>query len=395
MVGRRGTQQSKRKGPEQRWHIAMLSWEGMNHVIALAKALRKRGNEIYLYTSKGNHSNTVTYKDARDFSEAMAQQVIEYKKRAFDVIQICEWHPCYAGINLRKKYHGRLVYSTHSIEKMRIVGEMDKESEKIYRLERLMAQISNRIIAWNPIVHKKVCKDFLIPENKVTLIYDGFSYKDFRGVSDPGTIKRRYGIGPLDPLILFVGELSEANGPDILIKAIPTLLERYPNLRFVFVGDGDLMWFLRIYAHYSYIEYAVCFLGHKEGKELHELFQASDMVVIPSRKVSTSYQILAAWSSEKPVVATYEGSFGLINHENDGIMVQDNPDSIRWGIEKIVSDWEYGHLIAKNGWRRIKDTFSWSAVAGKVEKVYETLPGFWGRINGHFGNSRKSQKEGN
>jgi len=374
VAGRKRTPQSKRKRPEQRWHIAMLSWKGIGHVIELAKALKQKGNQIHLYTPEGNHSNTVTYKDARNLSDAIAQQILEeYKKGAFDVIHICEWHPCYAGINLRKKYRGRLVYSTHSTEKMRIVGEMDKESEKIYRLERLMAQISDRVIAWNPIAYKKICKDFLIPENKVTLIYDGFGYKDFRGVSDPGAIKKRYDIGPLDPLILFVGELSEANGPDILIKAIPTLLERYPNLHFVFVGDGDLMWSLRIYAHYSYIEYAVRFLGHKEGKELYELFQASDMVVIPSRKVSTPYQILAAWSSEKPVVATYEGSFGLIHHENDGIMVQDNPDSIRWGIEKIVSDWEYGHLIAKNGWRRIRNTFSWSGVAGKVEKVYQSL----------------------
>ncbi len=373
MPGRKRTPQSKRKRPEQRWHIAMLSWKGIGHVIALAKALKRKGNQIHLYTPEGNHSNTLTYKDARDFSKAMAQQVIEYKKGAFDVIQICEWHPCYAGINLRKKYRGRLVYSTHSIEKMRIVGEMDKESKKIYRLERLMAQISDRVIAWNPIAYKKICKDFLIPEGRVALIYNGFSYRDFKGISDPGAIKRRYGVGPLDPLILFVGELSEANGPDILIKAIPTLLERYPDLRFMFVGDGDFMWFLRIYAHYFYIEYAVRFLGHKEGKELHELFQASDIVVIPSRKVSTAYQILAAWSSKKPVVATYEGSFGLINHGNDGIMVQDNPDSIRWGIEKIVSDWEYGHLIANNGWKRIRSTFSWSAVAGKVEKVYQSL----------------------
>lgn len=374
MAGKRGAQQFKGRGSKS--CIAMLSWKGLGQVIELARALRQRGNQVHIYTSESNHSSTPTYKDARDFSNVIAQQILEYKKGPFDVIHICEWHPCYAAIKLRKKYGGRLVYSTHSIEKGYIKGQVNKESEKIYRLERLVAQISDQIIVWSPIVYEKICKDFLVPEGKVALIYDGFSYKEFKGISDPGAVKKRYNIGPLDPLILFVGELSEANGPDILIKATPTLLERYPNLRFVFVGDGDLMWPLRIYTHYSYIEYAVHFLGHKEGRELQELFQASDVVIIPSRKVSTPYQILAAWSSKKPVVATYEGSFGLINHENDGIEIQANPDSIRWGIEKIVSNWKYGHFIAKNGWKRLKGTFSWGAVARKVEKVYQTLPSY-------------------
>jgi len=376
-MSKRKIQQSKPKRHKQ--HIAILSWKGVGDVIELAKALRKRGNGVYLYIPQGNHSITPSYKDARDFSDAIAQQIMEgHKKWTFDVIHICEWHAGYAGIELRKKYRGRLVYSSHSTEKMRIKGKMDKESEKIYRLERLVSQISDRIIAWNPIAYEKICKDFLIPKEKITLIYDGFNYKEFKDISDAGAIKMRYNIGPIDPLILFVGELNEKNGPDILIKAIPGLLERYPNLRFVFVGDGDLMWPLRIYAHYYYIEYAVRFLGHREGRELHELFQASDIVIIPSRKMSTPYQILAAWSSKKPVVASYEGSFGLINDQRDGIRIDADPNSIRYGIEKIVSDWKYGHLIAKNGFKRVKDEFSWSVVASKVEKVYKTLPDFEG-----------------
>ena len=354
--------------------IAIVSWDVV-HIKELIKALKKRGNEIYLYTLGKNYSNIPAYKDARCFSNKITQKILKCRK--FDVIHIFEWHTGYVGINLRKGYRGRLVYSTHSIIKP-IKGKMDKESEKIYRLERLVSQISDRIIAWNPIAYEKICKDFLIPKEKITLIYDGFNYKEFKDISDPGAIKRRYNIGPIDPLILFVGELNEKNGPDILIKAIPGLLEKYPNLRFVFVGDGDLMWPLRIYAHYYYIEYAVRFLGHREGRELHELFQASDIVIIPSRKMSTPYQILAAWSSKKPVVASYEGSFGLINDQRDGIRIDADPNSIRYGIERIVSDWKYGHLIAKNGFKRVKDEFSWSVVASKVEKVYKTLPDFEG-----------------
>jgi glycosyltransferase involved in cell wall biosynthesis len=103
------------------------------------------------------------------------------------------------------------------------------------------------------------------------------------------------------------------------------------------------------------------------------LFQASDIVVIPGRSRGTPYQLLAAWSAKKPVVATYEGSFGLIDHEKNGFQVHDNPNSFIWGIERILYDWDHAHSVANNGWRSIQKDFTWNAVAKKVERLYTTL----------------------
>ena len=41
-----------------------------------------------------------------------------------------------------------------------------------------------------------------------------------------------------DPVVLFVGRLEWRKGPDLLIRAIPSLLERHPRVRFCFAG-GD------------------------------------------------------------------------------------------------------------------------------------------------------------
>jgi len=108
---------------------------------------------------------------------------------------------------------------------------------------------------------------------------------------------------------------------DIIIDAIPILLQHHPQLRFIIVGEGELGWNFKIRARYLDFEYAIRFLGHKEGWELHELFQAADIIAIPNREKSTPYQLFAGWSSQKPVVVTKEGSCGLVEHDVNGIQI--------------------------------------------------------------------------
>jgi glycosyltransferase involved in cell wall biosynthesis len=210
-----------------------------------------------------------------------------------------------------------------------------------------------------------------LPAEKISVIPRDFHWEDFQWVNDPGEIKRKYQIGPVDPLVLFVGKLSHDYGTDILAEAIPDLIENHPQLRFLLVGEGELMWPIRIKAHYLLYEHAVRLVGHKEGRDLNELFQAADMVVIPNRKILSPYQVFAAWSAKKPVIATVAGSCNLIRHLENGILVYDNPNSIGWGIERILFDWDRGYEIARNGLREVEQNYTWDAMSQKLAHIYQ------------------------
>ena len=161
-------------------------------------------------------------------------------------------------------------------------------------------------------------------------------------------------------------------GPDILVEAIPALLRNNPQLRFLLVGDGELMWPIRIKAHYLLFEHAIRLIGHKEGKELQELFQAADIVVIPNRNSTSPFQVLAAWSAKKPLVVTHAGSSGLIKHLENGIQVYDNPNSIVWGVERILFDWDKGNEIVQKGWEQIQENYTWDAIGQKIGSIYQS-----------------------
>src|SRR5262249_38035962 len=53
---------------------------------------------------------------------------------------------------------------------------------------------------------------------------------------DVGQVKMRFGIGPMDRLLLFVGPLEHAAGVDLMVEALPVLLRRYGNARVGLVG---------------------------------------------------------------------------------------------------------------------------------------------------------------
>jgi glycosyltransferase involved in cell wall biosynthesis len=172
-------------------------------------------------------------------------------------------------------------------------------------------------------------------------------------------------------MVLFVGGLNDAYGPDIFVDAIPALLKNTPQLRFLLIGGGELEWTIRIKAHYLLFEHAIRLVGHKEGKDLQELVQAADIIVIPNRITTTPFQVLAAWSAKKPIVVTHAGGCGLIKHEENGILVYDNPNSIVWGVERILFDWDKGHEVAQKGWQYIQENFTWDAVGQKIENIYQ------------------------
>ena len=151
-------------------------------------------------------------------------------------------------------------------------------------LEREIIGCSNGILCSDQIIDKKIQNHFSLPEKKVFIIPEAFHWEDYQWIKDPGDVKKKYDIWPLDPLVLFVGEFTYNYGFDILLNAIPKLLKNNPNLRFILVGNGELMWPAKLNARYLFFEHAVRLVGHKEGEDLQELFQAADIILIDLRK---------------------------------------------------------------------------------------------------------------
>ena len=93
--------------------------------------------------------------------------------------------------------------------------------------------------------------------DKLVLARQPFPVHHFRSGLDAGAVKARYRCGPLDPVVLYIGDMDERHGPDVLVKSMPAVLKNTRQVRLVMVGDGSLFWPMRVHARYLLMEHAV------------------------------------------------------------------------------------------------------------------------------------------
>jgi glycosyltransferase involved in cell wall biosynthesis len=301
---------------------------------------------------------------ARDFA-SRARSELEHELDRRDEVHLLahEWQAIPAMLALPADVTARRVLSLHSLETQR-ADMSTRGSLEIKRIEHEGLAAADAIIVRDDQTAEHAQN--LVPAARKRLHYarEPFPVTEFDSKLDPGEVKARYAIGPTDPTVLYIGDMNHAHGPDLLIKAVPPVLRNHPQARVIFVGDGDLLWPVRVQSRYMLLDYAVRVVGHVGGAELRELVAASDIVVVPSRTRTEDWEILAGWAARRPVVATHEVA----------ALVYPNFGSLVWGIERVMYDPELGRRIGAAGYARLCQERGWHGVGAHLKAVLRPEP---------------------
>jgi glycosyltransferase involved in cell wall biosynthesis len=176
----------------------------------------------------------------------------------------------------------------------------------------------------------------------------------------------------MDPTVLFLGRFCWDDGPDLLMDAVPGILETRPDAKVLFVGSGEMQPYLLSRASELGVANAIRCLP--EPQDATTLFQVVDVVCVPSRRESFGPRVLDGWAARKPVVVTYKMDVqDLVHHGVDGMVVYDNPQSICWGINTVFGDFDKAHQMGERGRVKAAYGFSWDVVARQTESVYREI----------------------
>ncbi len=364
-------------------HEAPDSYVG-GHVAHVVRALARRGAVVHLFSRHafdladagavvhvvGGTDEGDAVEQAQDYVRRAGNAFLETFPPGAGPVRLIgyEWSAAPVLSLLRGLRNLDYVFSTHALERQRSDGSSPL-AQKIEEIEQTALREARSVLLHDPATAELARAS--VPEcaERVTQALELFPVWDFEADLDPGTIKARYEIGPLDPVILYVGDLNERYGPDLVLKAMPAILRNHPQARLVVVGDGDLFWSLRVYARYLLLEHAVRMVGHLQGQPLHELIQAADMVVVPSRESTPWWTIQAAWAGRRPVVTTHGNAPALTAHEQDAVLVYPSENSVVWGVERVLFDADLREALGRNGRQKLDERFGWGALAAQVEEL--------------------------
>jgi glycosyltransferase involved in cell wall biosynthesis len=290
----------------------------------------------------------------------------------FDIVHAHDWLASNAAVWIKQGRGRKMVLSIHSTEYGRCGNNFwGGPSARIRDHERHGTYCAERIITVSQALKNEIMWMYNVPDWKASVVYNGINYRHFDGWINPGEVKARYGIGPMDPTALFVGRMAYQKGPDLLVEAIPMILHYYPQAKFIFVGDGELRGSVEHRAWSRGVYHATRFLGYRSGQELTNIYKACDVVCVPSRNEPFGIVILEAWSAGKPVVVSCNGGPSeFVWHGVDGLKIYDYPESIAWGIGNTFRDFEHARWMGRNGRYAVEHAFSWNSIADQILNVY-------------------------
>jgi len=297
---------------------------------------------------------------AKCFSAAAEARLNEFPP--FDMIHLHEWM---TGVGAAAG-DAVVVRSLSSIESTRRGDRPATEfSLAIEEVEREAVRSADCILT-PPWLRDKCVQSLAVEDSRVrSFPMEGRLANQWEEPLDVGHVKMSIGFGPLDRLVLFVGPVEHAAGVDLLLEAVPVLLQRSPNLRVAFVGEGALRGQLQHRAQQIGVAHAVRMLGHVEGTTLTRLLRAAEVVTLPSRyRVPFDDGVVdLARRAGRPVVTTHAGPAHLVRHEETGIITYDNPGSMVWAMDRILGDPAHADRMGQNGRRHENSSIQWSDVA--------------------------------
>jgi glycosyltransferase involved in cell wall biosynthesis len=289
----------------------------------------------------------------------------------FNIAMANDWMTSKALVQVKNTHGVPCTFAFHSTENGRILGV--NPNERIKALEAEAAFVADKVIAVSGRFKGEIMGEYHLPESKVWVVPNGIQCRHYEGMIDCGDVKGKYGVGPMDPMLLFVGRMQGGlKGADLIVEAMPSILGAHGGTKAVFVGDGDAKMHGDHRSKELNVDGACRFIGPKKGQELIDLYKACDIVVVPSRNEPFGLIVLEAWAAGKPVVASDQVGCPVNNGE-DGPTVSCSPEGIAWGVKELLSNFDRAREMGRKGRDKAAFNMSWDSSAAIAESCFHDV----------------------
>jgi glycosyltransferase involved in cell wall biosynthesis len=209
---------------------------------------------------------------------------------------------------------------------------------------------------------------------RISIIRNAAENQAFARV-DPTRFRKKHGLEG-KKVILYLGILHHYKRPELLIRALPRLIGKEPEVFLLLVGPdagelakmGELANALGVGMHYKWI-------GPLQGREKHEALECAEFLALPSDEDPYPVVLLEAMAHTKPVLTTsvVGQAFDISANEAGIIITPGDLNGIVDGAMRFLTDPVYRNAIGGNARRLAEKTFTTKAVVGEIEMLYARI----------------------
>ena len=207
--------------------------------------------------------------------------------------------------------------------------------DEALRLNALGARIATRIVLIADAVKDRAfsASTRKAAGDRFRTVYTGFDCEAYRPQpGDRERVRKTWGLAPSDRVIGLVGSLTPRKGHDLIIKALPEVLERATDVHVVMVGDApsnSQSWVReqKRVARELGVESHIHWVGYHEP--IREAYAGMDVLALPSRSEGLPRVVIEALAAGVPAVATDTGGVReILTHSDLGSVVPESDSSV-------------------------------------------------------------------
>jgi glycosyltransferase involved in cell wall biosynthesis len=262
----------------------------------------------------------------------------------------------------------------HTIHGLAFTASTSPVVNAAYRmLERRAAPITTRIVCVADAMRdQSLAANIGRPEQYVT-VYSGMKTEPFLAPPVPrAEVRRQLGLADEHVAVGTIARLFYLKGHDDLLDLAPDLCRRFPNLRFLWVGDGLLRGeFERRIASMGLTDRFIL-TGLVPPERIPELTNAMDILVHPSRREGLARALPQGSLARCPVV-TYDidgNREAVIEGETGFVLPPFDKAKLSQSLELLLPDTARRQSMGEAGRRFALGRFDTKVMVDGLERVY-------------------------
>jgi mannosylfructose-phosphate synthase len=318
------------------------------------------------------------------FLKAVAEEGISY-----DVVSSHYWDAGWAGQRIAEEIGIPHVHTPHSLGAWKrddMEGDQ-QEVESDYRFEEriekefLIFRHCDRVIATTPQQVEQLAEHYEVPQRQISMIPPGVDESRYTPVPSSQLIRLRRRMKMRRHDVYTIGRAAANKGYDLLIKALPPLLELVPDARIqLAVGANSRsderkvsQW--KELAEDLQVTDRVVWRGYIPDRDMADAYRAAGVFALPSRYEPFGMTAIEAMACGTPCVVTIHGGLEEMTDFGSQALFADpkRPQEFAAMLSMPLRYERLRERLSVDGARFARRRFGWRTIARRTLRVFDEV----------------------
>ncbi len=181
--------------------------------------------------------------------------------------------------------------------------------------------------------------------------------------------------------VVTTARLIPKKGIEYALKAITGVIERYPQVEYIIIGEGKWKSRLQKLACDLKIQKNVRFVGHKTHEEIVSILNDADMYIQPSVTSANFTQegipnaLKEAMAMELPVISTYHAGIPeLVDHGISGLLVPEkNTGALKAALLDLIEHADKRKCLGKKAREKVLQVYDIDVINDQLNEMIVSM----------------------